>query len=240
MTAHSPPAIGRLFSAERAVRLGDAAPDGRLRLDALARYLQDVAEDDAADAGMTGSIGWVVRRTRIEVDRFPQRTEPLRLETYCSATARSWAERTTLGSGAGGGSFRAEAVWVALDLRRGRPAHLGDDFRAVYGPSASGRKASIRLGIAPPPPDGVPDGVSWPLRRADFDAFGHVNNAISWAALEEVLGDGAVSSLDAVVEHNEAILPGDELVLVSRPGPPFTAWLIGGGRVRTSMRAITT
>ncbi|MFM2113860.1 MAG: hypothetical protein RL643_818, partial [Actinomycetota bacterium] len=31
------------------MRLGDVTPKGRLRLDATARYLQDIATDDALD-----------------------------------------------------------------------------------------------------------------------------------------------------------------------------------------------
>ena len=38
------------------MRLADVTPGGRLRLDALARYLQDVAGDDVDDAGITGAV----------------------------------------------------------------------------------------------------------------------------------------------------------------------------------------
>ena len=61
------PDVGRRFSPCRRVRLGDASPGGRLRLDAVARYLQDVANDDAEDAGLANPASWVVRRTTIEV-----------------------------------------------------------------------------------------------------------------------------------------------------------------------------
>ena len=57
----------RSFRTERVVRLGDVDPGGRLRLDATARLLQDVASDDATDAGLDGAWGWIVRRTLIEV-----------------------------------------------------------------------------------------------------------------------------------------------------------------------------
>ena len=40
-----------MYQASRRVRLGDASPRGRLRLDACARYLQDIANDDSRDAG---------------------------------------------------------------------------------------------------------------------------------------------------------------------------------------------
>ena len=40
------PAAGRVFSTARRVRSTEVTPAGRLRLDALARYLQEAAEDD--------------------------------------------------------------------------------------------------------------------------------------------------------------------------------------------------
>ena len=41
-----------VFETSRLVRLGDADEHGRLRLDALARHLQDVATDHSVDSGM--------------------------------------------------------------------------------------------------------------------------------------------------------------------------------------------
>ena len=43
------PGRGRVYTASRRVRLGDADPGGRLRLDAIARYVQDVSDDDTRD-----------------------------------------------------------------------------------------------------------------------------------------------------------------------------------------------
>ena len=40
------PEVGRRFTGERKVRLGDVGRSGRLRLDALTRYTQDVSDDD--------------------------------------------------------------------------------------------------------------------------------------------------------------------------------------------------
>ena len=63
------PAIGRVVTRTRPVRLGDVDARARLRLDAVARYLQDIATDDATDAELDDAFGWVVRRTMIEVRR---------------------------------------------------------------------------------------------------------------------------------------------------------------------------
>jgi len=49
-----------VFATVQVVRGTDVAPSGRLRLDALARYLQDAAEDDLADAGWDEPYGWLL------------------------------------------------------------------------------------------------------------------------------------------------------------------------------------
>ena len=59
------PSRGRRFTAERRVRLSDAGTDGVLRLDGMARYLQDVASDDWAESGLDPEDTWVVRRTAV-------------------------------------------------------------------------------------------------------------------------------------------------------------------------------
>jgi hypothetical protein len=48
--------------------IADATASGRVRLDAIARWLQDVAYLDLVDAGFEGQGAWVVRRLRIRVE----------------------------------------------------------------------------------------------------------------------------------------------------------------------------
>src|SRR5947207_3279817 len=98
------PRRGRVFTNSTRAGLADCAPSGRIRLDALARWLQDVAYDDVEDAGVAGAAVWVVRRTRIAVARFPRFGERFSLRTFCSGFGRAWAERrTTIAAGQGGG-----------------------------------------------------------------------------------------------------------------------------------------
>ena len=74
------PDEGRLFRHGRRVRLGDVTPQGRLRLDAVVRYLQDIANDDAHDSGIDNPAAWVVRRTVVEV-RHPADRKSTRLNS---------------------------------------------------------------------------------------------------------------------------------------------------------------
>jgi acyl-ACP thioesterase len=183
------PARGRTFVTTRTVRSTDVSPGGRLRLDAVARYLQEAAEDDIAEAGWAPPYGWLLRRCAIVIRGYPSRGETVRLCTFCSGTGPRWAERTTTLTGPDGDVMQARAIWVAIGRATGEPVPLGPGFGRIYGESAQGHRVSARLSL--PAPSGAGGGRDWPLRASDFDTAGHVNNTIHWAAVEEVLaGDG--------------------------------------------------
>ena len=225
------PTEGRLFEGRRKVRMADVDPDRRARLDALARYLADVAEDDAADAALPPTIGWVLRSTRMAIERFPTLGEELGLRTFCSAVGSRWAERTTLVEGSRGAECRAVSVWVAVDTRTGAPARLGDRFFAVYGPSAGGRRATARLALGAPTKTAACAGRPWPLRRSDLDAWAHVNNAVAWAAVEDSVDIAPGDSVVALVEHHRPIDPATSPVLaVERSGDAWCVWLLHSRR----------
>ena len=79
---------GRRFSADRPIRLSDADATGRLRHDAIARYLQDVAADDVLDAGWAPDEHiWVVRRTVLDVLQPFVTDTTVELTTWCGAVA---------------------------------------------------------------------------------------------------------------------------------------------------------
>ena len=83
------PAEGRVFTHRDRVMLGDVSPSGRARLDALARWLQDAAYDDAPDSGIDQAGAWIVRRLALRVLRFPRLLDPIEVDTFCSGTARA-------------------------------------------------------------------------------------------------------------------------------------------------------
>src|SRR3974390_3694309 len=75
------PAQGRLFTTARLVRGTDVTPDGRLRFDALARYLQEAAEDDVADAGWEAPYDWRLRRCEVAIHGYPRYGDQVSLRT---------------------------------------------------------------------------------------------------------------------------------------------------------------
>lgn len=231
------PARGRVYTSGRRVRLGDSSPAGRLRFDAMARFLQDVAEDDAEDARWPAATGWLLRRCAISVAQFPIRTERLELHTFCSATAARWAERTTTIRGERGGLLQARAIWVAVDVTTGRPTRLDDVFDQIYGPSAGGRKASVRLSLPAPPEEEEAPRRPWPLRATDMDVWDHVNNAAHWEAVEDEIAQLDWLPAAAELEYNEAIVATDAPEVIRHASASgLDLWLVDNGRLLASAR----
>lgn len=231
------PDVGRRFSTTRRVRWGDTDRHGRVRLDALARYLQDLANDDTRDAGQDPMAPWIVRRTAVVV-RVPLGLgEVLTMTTFNGGLGSRWAERRTSVTGDRGGSVEAASTWIFVDPLSGRPARLTESFLATYASAALGRKVDARLRLRPPP-----DGVAtrpWLVRSTDFDRLGHVNNAATWEPVEDELDRLGVVPAEAEIEYGEAIAPGDEVALASQVDGDGTAslWLLVDGVVRAAARA---
>lgn len=182
-----PPPTGRTFRVGYKVRLSDTDAAGRLRLDAVARFLQDAAVDDVAetDWGAPDHL-WVLRAIRMDVH------VPFLEDTYAEiltwgsslsplAAGRRWSLR-----GDAGGTIEVDSTWIHLD-GHARPARIGAGFEE-YAEAAQGRAASTKLALEPPALDRPR--VTWPLRATDVDRMGHVNNAAYWAALEQRLAGG--------------------------------------------------
>jgi acyl-ACP thioesterase len=203
-----PPPAGRVLEREIVPGLADATGTGRVRLDAIARWLQDIAYGDIVDAGLAGRGAWVVRRARMKVESFPRFGEPVCARTFCSAAGRLAAERRTSVSG-GPAAVEAVAMWIHVDTETLRPLRLGDEFDAVYGESAGSRKANFRL-RHPDPPAGA-TASPWRFRASDVDVAGHVNNAAYWEPVEELFAEAAdePEAVDLEIEYRGPAQPGD-------------------------------
>jgi acyl-ACP thioesterase len=208
------PDCGRLFTESARPGLADCSPTGRVRLDALARFTQDIAYADAVEAGLSKTAQWVVRRTRMRVERFPRFEEPLDLATFCSGLGRMWAERrTSITIDGGPPQVEVVSLWVHLDPVTGRPTPLREDELAMWGESARGRKVTARLHH--PGPEAAQDTLPWRFRGTECDLAGHINNAAYFLPLEEELiqDGGDPPSIDVEIEYRSPAQPGEKAVL---------------------------
>ena len=191
--------------------IADADGNGRCRLDAMARWLQDIAYVDLIDAGFEGEGAWIVRRTRIRVEAFPRFGEDLELRTFCSGIGRFSAERRTSIRG-DRAAVETVALWVCLDPSRGRPMRFPPEFLSLYEQSAGGRDANVRLRHPDPPGDAAR--AAWTFRASEMDTAGHINNSHYWTPLEEELAAGPEpAAIDAEVEFRDPAMPGEVTLL---------------------------
>ncbi|MEY2583315.1 MAG: hypothetical protein QOE09_3164 [Ilumatobacteraceae bacterium] len=178
-----------------------------MRLDAAARYLQDLSDDDTRDAGLD-QMTWVVRRTVIDVVQFPTYLEPVEMVTWCSGLGSRWAERRVDIRSEGGGAISSATLWVHLQSETLRPIPPGTAFQEVFSPSTQGRTISSKLSLPAPLPS--LDLVTWHPRFADFDVMNHMNNAIAFVLVEEMLARrrDLRAPLRVEVEYRSPVDPG--------------------------------
>ena len=224
--------MGRTYRSSRRIRLSDRDASGRLRLDAVARYLQDVASDDVDETGWGAPDHlWVLRHLRVEVVVPAVDDDRVELTTWSSGTGTLAAARRMSLEGDRGGRIELDSVWIHLGADA-RPARIeGFD---VYAESTDGRRISTKLELAEPPPDATR--TRWPLRATDADLLGHVNNAAYWHAVEERLAPAGLDlllPLRARLDHHHAVDLGDDVELAesARDGE-LTLGFLAGGQVK--------
>ena len=140
------PAHGRTYAASRRIRLSDMDVRGRLRLDAVARFLQDAAIDDVQETGWGSPEHlWFVRWLRIEIEVPFLDDREVEIVTWCSGLAAIAAGRRWSLRGDRGGRIEVDSVWIHLGPDA-RPARL-ENF-AVYAESA-GTAACRRSSTSP-------------------------------------------------------------------------------------------
>ena len=84
-----------------------------------------------------------------------------------------------------------------------------------------------------PPADGA-ERRPWSVRRVDLDPFRHVNNAVQWAVIEEMIGaDDAGRRGRAETEFHVPVDLGTPVEIAIAGS---AAWLVSGERVLSSFR----
>ena len=237
----------RYFEAAYRVRTGDVDQDMRVRLDAVARYLQDVANDniEATELGDSDPF-WIVRRTVVDVIRPISWPATVTAQRWCGSLSTRWtnmrvrltAEHETNRFNPEpreAGLIETEAFWINVN-DQGMPSRISDDAFELLSSMTDEHRLrwkSLNPEKAPDAEGASADDREHVLRSTDFDPFKHLNNAAYLEAIEDELVEHP-DLVDAphrvVIEYLRPIVPGTRLVLRRvREDDRLTVWLMMPG-----------
>lgn len=242
------PEEGRAFASTWPVRAGDVDPYNRVRLDSIARYLQDIAWEELQQTTLERTDpAWIIRRTVIDVVRpvlWPDRVHLLR---WCSAMSTRWTNMRVRITSESGGLIETEGFWININESNNMPARISDEGLAYLARTAQEQRLRWRPWLVDTAPPESDTDLPFPLRATDIDQYNHVNNVSYWQAVEQFLVDypKLVSSpFRAVIEYVAPVLARQHISVRSRyePGdrtggrPTLRLWFVVEGTTTTAVR----
>lgn len=197
---HLVPASARFRDTSRHVRFDECDRSGRMRAAGVLRHAQDLAwlHSDLLQFSRewyaARGVGWVVRAIDLLVDNLPGPSTPLIGTTALVGFRHVMARRRTRIFLLDGRVLADAAIdWVMVDAV-GRPVRFPKEFEAFVeevGASFAPTK------VPSSDDDASSQRVEIPLRVADIDPLGHVNNAAWLELVEEALASVAPELLAA-------------------------------------------
>ena len=229
----------RVFKSRRRVRVGDCDQNGIVRVDAIARYLQDIGYDDTDDIGVGDGGYWVARSISMnfpDAADWPKRNEWIDLETFCGGVGRAFAQRIVNVYVDGILKTQASTDWVCVN-ETGKPIAIPNWLLEAY-PQAKPAKAARSLEIINLEDNFEGRIEPWYLRASDLDINGHVNNAVAFNAIYEISQLlKAPTPQNVLIEYHKPLSAEDKIHLYIRESEiGFDAWLVSDKNVAAAMR----
>jgi len=233
-----------VFDCEWPLRVGDIDSTGRLRLDASARHIQDIGQDQLREMGFEETHPlWIVRRTMVDVIRPIEFQDMLRLRRWCSGTSNRWCEmRVRIDGKRKGGLIESEAFWINMNRETQAPARISDDFLAGLHKTTSVHRLRWKSYLKPGSRDDASEIHEFPVRITDIDLFDHMNNSVYWSVIEDYLASNPEllqGPLRTTIEHEAPVALGDKLEILSHLHPAGSTDEFGPDLVDRDVRTLT-
>jgi acyl-ACP thioesterase len=235
------PDSGYVYRTAWRVATGDIGADLNLRLDGVARYIQEVGAENLVDAGEAEAHPhWLVQRTVIDVIEpigFPNEVS---FRRWCSALSLRWCTMRVDLVGSDGGRIETEGFWIAMNAKTLTPQRATDSLIEKFSTTTDEHRLKWRPWLTNPaePEQAMP----FALRRTDIDLFEHVTNTAYWHAVHEVMAvepDVCTPPYRTVIEYRKPIKYGEEVTVrwqrrTDTPTPEVHLALTVGDDVRAA------
>jgi acyl-ACP thioesterase len=209
------PSAGYIFRTAWPVPTGDIGSQLELRLDSVARYIQEVGAENLLDAGEAEEHPhWLVQRTVIDVIEPIEWPSEVSFSRWCSALSTRWCTMRVDVVGNDRGRIETEGFWIAINERTLTPQRVSDSLIARFASTTDEHRLKWRPWLVNP--DEVDVQRPFALRRTDIDVFEHVTNTAYWHAVHEVMAevpDVCRAPYRAVVEYRRPIRYGENVAL---------------------------
>ncbi len=179
---------GKPFERKYTVHYYETGIDGKLRVDSLMHYFEELAllQSEAMGVGLEyyrrHGLIWLLHRFDIRLHRLPGFGQKVVVKTLPSSVYRYLGFRKfSVHAPDGGLMAEADSAWLFVDTARKRPVRVNNDMKNAYGYSGL---AGEKLHMDDIPAVEGPLGVKqFRVRTADIDINRHVNNVVyvQWA-----------------------------------------------------------
>ena len=173
------------------VRHSEVDASGRLKLRALADYLQEAAARHAAHIGVgvddlaCRNLLWVLSRIVIIIENFPGPAEQINVETWPRSPEKLFAMREFVVHGKNGLPVcRASSAWLLIDAKNFRPKKI-ETLGSVI-PRNEGNPFLVKT-LAKLEPVESTKMFTQQIRPSAIDINGHLNNAEYFALAQDAL-----------------------------------------------------
>lgn len=153
---------------------------GRITIPMIGNYMLHAASNHASQRGFGFSdmterhTAWVLSRLAIEINRFPEMSEPITLYTWISEVGRLFTSRCfELADSAGRPVVFARSIWAAIDMQTRRPTPLDAEGLSVY---VSDRSCPVEKPGKIIPVENETEGIPYQVKYSDLDINGHFNS----------------------------------------------------------------
>jgi acyl-ACP thioesterase len=216
------PEAGYVYRTAWRVATGDIGADLTLRLDGVARYIQEVGAENLVDAGEAEEHPhWLVQRTVIDVIEPVEFPNELSFSRWCSALSSRWCTMRVDLVGSDGGRIETEGFWIAINAKTLTPQRVSDTLIERFASTTDVHR--LRWSPWLENLADVDESAPFALRRTDIDLFEHVTNTAYWHAVHEVMAaapEVCTPPYRAVVEYRKPIKYGENVTIAwARNGP---------------------
>ncbi|QZA08258.1 acyl-[acyl-carrier-protein] thioesterase [Mycolicibacter heraklionensis] len=232
-----------VFDRQWPLRVADIDRLGRLRMDAAARHIQDIGQDQLREGGYQETHPlWIVRRTMMDLIRPIEFQDMLRMRRWCSGTSNRWCEMRVRIDGRKGGLIESEAFWININRETQGPARISEGFLDRLKRTTTVDRLRWKAYLKAGGREDAAEIHEYPLRFTDIDLFDHMNNSVYWSVVEDYLSsypELLEAPLRVALEHNAPVALGDKLEIVSHVHPAGSTDEFGPDLADRTVRTLT-